>query len=197
LAARLFKIQTKISTMTQEQISRLTSGITGEFQSNFIEEKGGAVEAVTFLLAKIDRLESNIRHILSNPNPSVNDDLTDALENLIDGINRLSSSSETVGVLSHLCAAARAALDKAKGVTQNTNAMTQEQIHDWLLESSFDNLLKNRYKRDLIDVKIAETEPGVFAVRIMIYAPDCDTFLNLQIPLSEIEVVDNREVQLL
>jgi len=75
--------------------------------------------------------------------------------------------------------------------------MTQQQVHDWLLESSFDNLLKNRYKRDLIDVKILEISPGVFGIRLLIYAPDCDSFLNLQIPLSGIEVVDNREVQLL
>jgi len=75
--------------------------------------------------------------------------------------------------------------------------MTQKQIHDWLLESSFDNLLKNRYKRDLLDLKILEISPGVFGIRLLIYAPDCDSFLNLQIPLSGIEVVDNREVQLL
>jgi len=75
--------------------------------------------------------------------------------------------------------------------------MTQEQIHDWLLESGFDNLLKNRYKRYLLDVKIVETEPNVFGIRILIYAPDCDSFLNLIVPISEIDMVDNREVQVL
>ena len=75
--------------------------------------------------------------------------------------------------------------------------MTPQQIHDWLLESGFDNPLKNRYKRDLLDVKIVETEPNVFGIRILVYAPDCDSFLNLQIPLSEIDMVDNWEVQVL
>jgi len=74
--------------------------------------------------------------------------------------------------------------------------MTPQQIHDWLLESGFDNPLKNRYKRDLLDVKIVETEPNVFGIRIMVYAQDCDSFINLQIPLSRIEVIDNRKVQI-
>jgi len=73
--------------------------------------------------------------------------------------------------------------------------MTQQQIHDWLPESGFDNPLKNRYKRDLLDVKIVEMSPDVFGIRILIYAPDCESFLNLQIPLSWIDMVDNREVQ--
>jgi len=75
--------------------------------------------------------------------------------------------------------------------------MTQKQIEDWLLESGFDRRLKTRYRRDFIDLKIIETEPDVFGIRIMIYAPDCDSFLNLKIPLSEIDMVDNREVQVL
>jgi len=75
--------------------------------------------------------------------------------------------------------------------------MTPQQIHDWLLESGFDNLLKNRYKRDLLDVKIVEMSPDVFGIRILIYAPDCDSFLNLIVPISGIDMVDNREVQVL
>jgi len=139
----ILKFKQKPSTMTQEQVSRLTSGITGEFQSNFIEEKGGAVEAVTFLLAKIDRLESNMKHLLSNPKPSVNDDLTDALEGSIHVHDRETENFDMNGTTDFAVAvegllgwimlmdhadqeflkekvdAARAALDKAKGVTQN------------------------------------------------------------------------------
>jgi len=75
--------------------------------------------------------------------------------------------------------------------------MTPQQIHDWLLESGFDNPLKNRYKRDLLDVKIVETDPNVFGIRLLVYAPDCDSFLNIIVPISEIDMVDNREVQVL
>ena len=75
--------------------------------------------------------------------------------------------------------------------------MTQEQVEAWLLENGFDRRLKTRYRRDFLDLKILEISPGVFGIRIMIYAPDCDSFLNLQIPLSGIEVVDNREVQVI
>jgi len=75
--------------------------------------------------------------------------------------------------------------------------MTQQKLETWILASGFDRRLKTRYRRDLLDLKILEISPGVFGIRIMIYAPDCDSFLNLQIPLSGIEVVDNREVQLL
>jgi len=75
--------------------------------------------------------------------------------------------------------------------------MTQQQVEAWLLENGFKEVLLNLYRRDFLDVEVIETGPGVFGIRIMIYAPDCNSFLNLQLPLSEIEVVDNREVQLL
>jgi len=75
--------------------------------------------------------------------------------------------------------------------------MTQQQIEAWLTESGFDRRLKNRYKRDFIDLKILEISPDVFGIRIMIYAPDCDSFLNIIVPISEIDMVDNREVQVL
>jgi len=75
--------------------------------------------------------------------------------------------------------------------------MTQQQVEAWLLENGFKEVLLNLYRRDFLDVEVIETGPGVFRFRASIYAPGHDTFLNLQLPLSEIEVIDNREVQIL
>jgi len=71
--------------------------------------------------------------------------------------------------------------------------MTQQQIHDWLLESGFDNPLKNRYKRDFLNVEIFETDPGFLWVGVSIRAPGNDTSIELEVEISRVAVVDNIE----
>ena len=75
--------------------------------------------------------------------------------------------------------------------------MTQQQVEAWLLENGFKEVLLNLYRRDFLDVEVIETGPGVFWVRASIYAPGHDTFLNLILPITGIDVGDNREVQIL